>query len=469
MKLSGLVSLVEHCIKKMDAINIVPNANSGTYFNLMRRLLRRRWHQLLCQLSAKRFDQEGEITSQQVDIIKQFFSVNWSLQQSFDAAFTIKTNDAIFTIIPHELAKFLAEILHVTDDLPAHQLLMPTVDFTRIDTATNTPLASLPLSSLQLSDDNRMAIKVTNVSIDIDKESREIKTYLKEVGNDGKEVALRPCTEDEVYRLHHHSHASEVYYQALCKVSEERENQYSLFPDKTEQDFECEIRQIKTNFNNTLQSGVAVKAIYRDDPAGFRGLPRLKKILHANVDELFESRDELFDYMSRCLERTQQWETFIDSFTVDVLLKLMTDHENKDYADSAPHAKVERTIKEEKYVESEEYNNDECYAKAVHFCLTKLFWKTRAVRGEVTSLAGSLFASEEQRKPAKEKGVNHLLSPLDGKVRDKQAVTFEDIEKMPRDNAIHDGTLGILTNQMMKRFCKPILAANSAQQVKQNK
>ncbi len=436
MKLSVLVGVLEEGLQTLEA-NLVkphPSQDEEYYYNLERRLFSRQWKMLLAQLKAKRFNPDAPITPQQVKLITNHLKRNWDFAQSTAAVPLISIRDTVFTNVPLMITKFMDEIAQVTNGVPAYQLLMTTADFKRMHPMSKKVLAKQPLQDLQLTDDGKQVMHVTYDYTE--RKEGGVVLYFGETAQDGSPVKLAPMSAGESARLKGHSSASVEYYAKVSKVVGDED---LVFGEKLRLKYEYTEKQ--------MDPELKVIAQYADDLTGFSGLSRVKMVLNKNVDNLFESREELYNHMRYCLQ-PDQWEDFIKTINKSVLLSLMTDVENKNNVDAKPADKIKTTITANQYNGNNNlFATDQTYADVVHLCMVMTYGTFRAQAGNKTSIWGGGYSEVE-----KIEDVNQMIAILTGKPRDGKAVpSRDDFFADTGSGAKNDNTLGLLFAQMCLR------------------
>lgn len=443
MKLKVLVGVIENVVTRLDGQLTKPHPSQDDeyFYNQLRRLFIGYWKTLLAQLSAKRFNQDAPITSQQVELISNHLKRNWDYVQSSDLVPVIKINDEVFTQVPMDVVKFLAEIAHVTSGIPAMQMLMPTADFTRLHPMSKKVLAKQSLQDLQLSDDNKTVLHVT-YDFAVRQDGRVI-LHHGETLQDGSAVMRQVMTDNETNRLKNHSEAATEYFAQVNNVK-----------GSDEEIAEQKLLLKQTYIEKQMDTELKVTAHYTDDHKGFSGLSRVKKVLNKNVDNLFESREELYNHLRYCL-KPDQWEDFINTITSSVLLQLMTDNENKNNLDAKPTDKIKTTLKANEYSGDKHlFANDQTYADAVHLCMMMTYGRYRAMAGTVTSIAGTVSSMFGGGYTDAEKleVVNESIPVLTGRSRYGKPIPDRDkFFESTKTGASNDQTLGILCAHMRER------------------
>lgn len=258
----------------------------------------------------------------------------------------------------------------------------------------------------------------------------------------------------EAVRVVLHSDVMSKYYQAVVTKHQKSK---ALEDSKANSNHQMHVKEAQLNKIKQEEQDLRKEMIIaiRDDKYlnnkiasthGEEGVRRLQDNLLNYVNDMFVTRDQLFEYVFH-LVRRDQWNDFVNRFDFDVLINLLS-----------PKAKSIDDVLADTTLFSDE--NNERYGRFISFCLIKAYWNKRAKGEEYDTYAARIFgANKRVSKEEKQKVVKLLLDAIEADA----PISMENIhaEAVKRDivTALVSDTVG----EIYKRMCeihRPVVMEN---------
>jgi hypothetical protein len=420
MELGLLIGHVKTKLAEYKKLLVKPHTSQGEayYHNLEAQLSFFDFEEVI--KSLEKLDPKIEATKEHVESITKFFETRWNtLLKNTDAMYLIDTLNPMNRCCVI-IAKYLAEQTDLVSPRNFLSLLMPTV-ISWYNERSHHDLSMRFMHNFILNDSNTRPIELDYLIEKLDRRNRLILSHVV----DGKEVEL---TTNESARVYEHSKAVTNYYKAfMC--------------DKPEKD------ALVKNTRNVLITSLRDKdyAGQRAESSyGYEGRHQLMSNLLLRANNLFQTREQLFDYMAAKVDR-KNWKSFIAKLTNDTTYLNLFMVDGKELGESLEII----TNSKDTFIESSIYD------RAVFFCLIEAYWRDRKEKPEFTSMvSGRLFGWPKTDKQSAKDMMQSVLAE-DGK-------SFPDIVEASNHSdvrvagAMADGSLGVIYQRM-----QAILAENT--------
>lgn len=405
MKLSVLIGLLESNLQKHKEHSPAPQAGNVAqretyYIYLETQLTLRQMQAVIDQL--KQFGGDTDITSTHTKLITDFLKTRWDRVKNTNAIYSIELQSR-GNLVCIEAAEFLAKHLKdVVGNRSHFALLMPTVKSWRSSRVGIHDIDMKYLHNFLLTDDNRYCIEIGFL-----KESLKNGKLVLSHKEDGTERSL---SEKEIRRVCEHSKVVEEYYQAIKPLL--RDAKYH----------NTEIGNKKLDLRDALSKPDYAK-YGLGSTYGVEGQELLRANLLQNVDELFATSDQLYDYMAE-KSKPSEWDRFLNSLSTEALSALVKNGGSlKDAVKSANTS-----------------NHQEHYVRAAAFCLVETYLRERQKQGLFTSYPAYIHR-QAYDKPTKE----HAVQAIKEFLVNKPLAGWDEFVKSQDEllaGAIKDGTVG---------------------------
>ena len=412
MKLLLLIESFKDGLQKQREQAKQPSAQDATqrdtyYFHLETQLTFTEFQTVINQLIA--FGADTEMTADHLKIVTDFFEKRWDRIKNTDAIYNIAIQNPANQLCL-EAADFVFK--HKTNEFVQDEkwknhlaLLMPTVKSWR-DYRSKDDLSRLLLHNFILSDDNQHCIRVAYLVDKIDNRGNLLLS--QEVGESERKV-IGP----ERARVLGHSAPVRAYYNNMKRLLKD--------PEANKKTIEREKNTIRTQLKDDNYAKHSIDATY-----GEAGYALLESNLLKSVNELFITREQLFDYMSSTRVKQKDWKSFVSSINDEALVKLINNGTSLKY-----------TVQSEAM-----YNGHQNHDRAVLFCLAEAYWRERAKHGEYIGWTGRVFG---YAKSVKQGAIDVIQGFLIGGQKLGEWEKFVEDNHKALSGAIKDGTVGYIS------------------------
>ncbi|HTM63490.1 MAG TPA: hypothetical protein VL360_03195 [Gammaproteobacteria bacterium] len=360
-----LKSLIEHLQDKLDEheVNSVkPDAYSPnqreTYFNnLEADYTFRIYRSIVGQF--KKEDGEKEISADHIKILTDSLKNRWSRIKSSDASYSIEATSSV-NYFCRQLASYLVtQHQSFIGHTSANKLLMPTVKRWRNPGSDATDLSNAWPHRFVLDDKNEHVYELGHLYEDL-RSSKLVLSY--KIRSGSKETQL--LSDAEQRRVMNHSQLVKDYYEKVKPLLKYRD-------DKNEK----KITALKFSLRDELlDNGYVKNSNTIKEAYGSAGQDLLKKNLLEDVDNLFADREQLLDYMSGKLMRTE-WKEFLNRFSKDGLRKVFCGGST-----------VEATV-----ISDDMKKGVLMHDLAADYCKVRVYWDDRKPKGKFATTKGRFF------------------------------------------------------------------------------
>lgn len=296
------------------------------------------------------------------------------------------------------------------------------------------------------SDDNSFLICVENVRGEWDAKIDKLRLYVR------LQDSERELSVDEAQRLHDHSLVMSKYYDKHIELNKK---QIALNTEKKRgadtSVLSMKEKQIERMRQDELLLRSEMVIACRDQDFskqkvttsyGEKGLRLLEDNLYKYINDLFRTREQLFEYMNERVPRNE-WNAFLNRFDMKVLQQLM----------SPKSLTVDDVVNDSTLFSTDNITK---YGRIVCYCATKIYWCDRVKQPHYTSYTGNLFGSD---KDDKGRAAQILLNALETQEK-------IDVESLPPNNsepnvafAMTRHTLGAIYKRMCEVFkAQPVLS-----------
>lgn len=416
---------------------------------------------ILFEKALKELESKGLDTEVTPDILKTLLNDlhdRWCKRiQGTDLCYTIALQNPANQLYLG-VAKFIAGLAVAPEPHHHYPLLMPTIKSWH-DERSHSNILNKSLHEFLVSDDGSFAICLEYVrseylqkTVKGEELPHRLYFYMK-FPDKAEEVEL---SQQEAMRVVLHSDITGNYYQAVVTKHQRAK---ALEDGKSNSNHQLQVKEAQLNKAKQQELDLRKEMIIavRDinylgknvaSCHGDPGFKRLKDNMLNYVNDMFLTREQMFEYALHLL-KYDQWNDFINRMDYDVLINLLS-----------PKATSIDEVLADKTLFSDE--NKERYGRFISFCLIKAYWRKRAQGDEYDSYAARLFGSSKRvSKEEKQKVVQLLLETIEL----HKPISMEAIhaEAVKRDivTALESDTVG----EIYKRMCEihgPVVTASQA-------
>ncbi len=431
MKLGHLIDHIKEKIAEYKKLMTLPHTSQAEHYevNLEAQLSFADFEIVIAEL--EKLNPNMEAMPDHANLISDFFARRWNLIKSTDAIYLTEISSPINQCCL-VIAKYLTEQTKLMGARHHLHLLMPTVESWVAEKSHN-DLTTRMLHHFILNDANTRPIQLgfLGEKNEVDPKSKQPFLALTCMLH-GKEV---PLSKDETLRVRNHSPLLTNYYTAFTSKPADKDIQNPVTRAKFLADRDIQVAGARAKFVEALNlkdyGGQRVSATY--DTAGRQ---RLHDNLMLRVNDLFKTREQLFDYIAK-LPRSE-WKGFMARLSNDQTFLNLFKIDGKEIDKSLEFiVNSKETFKEK----------NEIYNRAVLYCLVEAYWRDRKDKPEINNFPGRVsgFTVFGCSKTDKKSAVTFMLETLqdDGKCGiDEKAIPND--EKGRVAGAMKDGTLGVI-------------------------
>ena len=357
MELGILVGHIRGELAKHKKLMIEPQSSHGKeyYADLETQKTFSELGLVVKQLEA--FNPSQEATLDHVKIITDFFEKRWERIKGTDSIINFRP-DSSANVLCVYIAKYLSEQRDLVMQRNYMALLQPTIKVWHND-ASHTDLWTLYPHNYLPTDDNESCIQMGYVDLSMDEDNDGlVMSYV--VGTE-----RRYLSNEEADRVYNHSPLISDYYDLMKRHHQKQDNSR-----KTQEAIQRTRDQMVKALRDEQYGKRSVQSSY-----GAAGLALLRANLLKDVNNLFETREQLFDFMSAEL-KPEEWKGFLAKMDDNQkLIQLILRGESIDAALGS------HTL----FKSSDQYN------KVVSVCLLEAYWRGRNAGSEYNSYIGSFL------------------------------------------------------------------------------